>query len=158
MPYRVTVLPQQHHKQAQPGEMLLAVLRRAGFIQNAPCGGNGKCGKCSVTIDGKQVLACQTPVDRDLTVLLAPAQQTAVAEKTVAAVISASILVNDKEVHDFEGGKVTVNGEDAALVDEGKTAELVALLEQFGVKAITQLKAEQYLDFATGLCALGGAM
>ena len=39
---------------------------------------------------------------------LAPAQQTAVAEKTVAAVISASILVNDKEVHDFEGGKVTV--------------------------------------------------
>lgn len=39
---------------------------------------------------------------------LAPAQQTAVAKKTVAAVISASILVNDKEVHDFEGGKVTV--------------------------------------------------
>ncbi len=39
---------------------------------------------------------------------LAPVQQVAVEEKTVAAVISASILVNDKEVHDFEGGKVTV--------------------------------------------------
>ena len=39
---------------------------------------------------------------------LAPVQQIAVEDKTVAAVISASILVNDKEVHDFEGGKVTV--------------------------------------------------
>lgn len=39
---------------------------------------------------------------------LAPVQQNAVENKTVAAVISASILVNDKEVHDFEGGKVTV--------------------------------------------------
>ena len=40
---------------------------------------------------------------------LTTTQQKAVEEKKVAAVISASILVNDKEVHDFEGGKVTVS-------------------------------------------------
>jgi len=39
---------------------------------------------------------------------LAPKQQAAVEDKKVAAVISASILVNDEEVHNFEGGKVTV--------------------------------------------------
>ena len=39
---------------------------------------------------------------------LAPEQQKAVEDKKVAAVISASILVNEEEVHDFEGGKVTV--------------------------------------------------
>ncbi len=39
---------------------------------------------------------------------LTTTQQKAVEDKKVAAVISASILVNDKEVHDFKGGEVTV--------------------------------------------------
>lgn len=46
----------------------------------------------------------------------------------------------------------------AALVDEGKMEELVALLGQYGVQAITQLKPEQFAGFAADLCKLGGVM
>lgn len=35
---------------AQKGENLLKVARRAGVAINAPCSGNGSCGKCLVRI------------------------------------------------------------------------------------------------------------
>ena len=36
----------------------------------ASCGGKGRCGKCKVIVDGQTVLACLTPVDRDMDVIL----------------------------------------------------------------------------------------
>ena len=54
---------------AEKGENLLILMRRAGFEPDAPCGGNGKCGKCKVTLaDGSTVLACQTKIEGDLTI------------------------------------------------------------------------------------------
>lgn len=44
----------------------------------------------------------------------------------------------------------------AELVRSGKQQELVALLGQFGVPAMTQLKQEQYGAFATALRQMGG--
>lgn len=44
----------------------------------------------------------------------------------------------------------------AELVRSGKQQELVALLGQFGVPAMTQLKTEQYGAFATALRQMGG--
>ena len=38
---------------------------RAGLAPDAPCGGQGTCGKCLVKVDGKPVLACQTKVEKD---------------------------------------------------------------------------------------------
>lgn len=75
MSYRVTVLPQKRNMDAAEGETLLSVLCRAGLTVDAPCGGNGTCGKCKVLVDGKQTLACQTVVNGDMTVTvpIAPA-------------------------------------------------------------------------------------
>jgi uncharacterized 2Fe-2S/4Fe-4S cluster protein (DUF4445 family) len=70
MQYRVTVLPQNRIITAQSGQSLQSCLRQAGFSDDAPCGGNGTCGKCKCLIDGKEVLACQTLVTRDLVVTL----------------------------------------------------------------------------------------
>ena len=70
MLHHITVMPQQQTLQISGGENLLHCLRCAGFAVNAPCGGNGSCGKCMVLIDGKEALACQTTVDRDMTVTL----------------------------------------------------------------------------------------
>ncbi len=53
-----------------PGTNLLAALKRNGVYPDAPCGGNGKCGKCKVSVNGTEVLACQTAVHRDMTVTL----------------------------------------------------------------------------------------
>lgn len=52
------------------GTTLLDALKRSGIYPDAPCGGNGTCGKCRVLVDGAQALACQTSVDRDMTVKL----------------------------------------------------------------------------------------
>ena len=54
--------------QVPPGSNLLDILRANGAAPDAPCGGNGNCKKCRVLVDGVQQLACQTTVDRDLTV------------------------------------------------------------------------------------------
>ena len=44
------------------------------------------------------------------------------------------------------------------LMDQGKQQELVALLDTFGVKALTQLTKEQYGAFATKLRELGAQL
>lgn len=46
-------------------------------------------------------------------------------------------------------------GAASALMDAGKQSELVALLGQFGVLALTQLPKEQYGAFATALRGMG---
>lgn len=56
------------------GTNLLSALTQNGIYPDAPCGGNGTCKKCKVTVNGKEVLACQTAVDRDMTVILPQAQ------------------------------------------------------------------------------------
>lgn len=73
---------------AQSGQTLLEVLRAAGLHPDAPCGGKGTCGKCRVQVNGVWQLACQTRIDRDLTVTLpesTPASILTSGRNTVAA-------------------------------------------------------------------------
>ena len=70
MSHWITVLPQRRNVEAADGENLLSALRRAGLAVDAPCGGEGRCGKCHVTVEGQLVSACRTRVDRDLVVTL----------------------------------------------------------------------------------------
>ena len=55
--------------EAAPGETLLAVLQRAGVPVSAPCGGQGRCGKCRIRLlqngGNREVLACQSVVEND---------------------------------------------------------------------------------------------
>lgn len=52
------------------GENLLETLRRNGLELSAPCGGNGKCGKCRVEIESsagrESVLACRYRIEGDI--------------------------------------------------------------------------------------------
>ncbi len=66
---QITLLPSRKILEAVPGQTLHSLLASHGLI-HAPCGGQGTCGKCAVMRDGREVLACQTPVDRDMTVTL----------------------------------------------------------------------------------------
>ena len=67
--FTVTFLPDNIILQVEENTTVLQAQITAGLHPDAPCGGKGTCGKCRVTIDGREVLACQTLVDRDLTVL-----------------------------------------------------------------------------------------
>ena len=63
---------------APAGVSLLALLRENGYAVTAPCGGNGKCGKCLVRLSdaagARGVLACRTRLETDCTVTLQEAQ------------------------------------------------------------------------------------
>ena len=54
-------------KNVAAGTLLIEAL---GGRVEASCGGKGRCGKCKVIVDGQTVLACLTPVDRDMDVIL----------------------------------------------------------------------------------------
>ena len=66
--YTVTFLPDNINIQVTPNTTVLQAQIAAGLHPDAPCGGKGTCGKCKVQIEGQEVLACQTPVNRDMTV------------------------------------------------------------------------------------------
>lgn len=66
--FTVTFLPDGISVPVEAGRSLLHAQISAGLHPDAPCGGKGTCGKCRVLLDGKEVLACQTVVDRDMTV------------------------------------------------------------------------------------------
>jgi uncharacterized 2Fe-2S/4Fe-4S cluster protein (DUF4445 family) len=61
------------------GETVLTAARLADVAIDAPCNGNGTCGKCKVHIGGQECLACQTVVNSDITVAV---PDTAAAFKT----------------------------------------------------------------------------
>ncbi len=44
------------------------ILADVGIAMIKPCGGNGICGKCTITVNGKTVCACKTYIDSDSTI------------------------------------------------------------------------------------------
>ena len=52
------------------GATLLEAAGQAGLILSTPCGGIGRCEKCTVQLlpSGKEVMACQYIIEHDLTV------------------------------------------------------------------------------------------
>lgn len=72
--YQVRVLPIDRILTVPAGITLMQALHAAHLHMDAPCGGNGTCGKCKVIIDGKVFLACQYTVNEDLTITLPQTQ------------------------------------------------------------------------------------
>lgn len=66
----IHILPADIRAEVSEGTNILEALRSAGILMDAPCGGNGKCGKCTVIADGAEVLACQTRAEKDMQVLI----------------------------------------------------------------------------------------
>ena len=54
---------------AQNRELLWKAMRRNGMEIAMPCGGTGKCGKCTVILDGEKVRSCSTYIEGTHTVV-----------------------------------------------------------------------------------------
>ena len=91
MDFCVTVLPEKVKITVPADTNLLDALRNAGLAPDAPCGGRGTCGKCRVTVDGVEQLACQTKVDRDMTVELPRQAAASILTETFAISVSRSM-------------------------------------------------------------------
>lgn len=66
----ITFMPMNCSVEVKHGTTILEAEHLAGIAQKAHCGGHGKCGKCKVRIDGKEVLACRTEVTHDMEVII----------------------------------------------------------------------------------------
>jgi len=70
--HKVTFLPERVEITIPEGTSVLQAAIEAGIQLEGPCGGKGTCGKCRVFLaeDTQQpVLACKTPIKRNMTVL-----------------------------------------------------------------------------------------
>ena len=120
--------------EALPGESLLDLLRRGGFPVSAPCGGNGKCGKCKVRLDdGRVVLACRTPAENCRVIL----------EENSGGAICTDSAAEAKSVEGREGL--------GAAVDIGTTTVAVKLFDlkdgrELGVKSAWNAQAPYGAD------------
>lgn len=139
--YAVTFLPAGITVPVEPGTTLLQAERLAGLSPNAPCGGKGTCGKCKVTTQaGAIVLACQTIVDRDMTVTLP--------ERSAAQILTGGIAVDcapdggDEYVLALDIGTTTV----VAYLLSGKTGAQLAQAStlnpqgQYGADVISRIQ------------------
>lgn len=90
MVYNIQILPRNLQIIANHGDNLLQVLRIAGAAPEAPCGGNGTCGKCRATVNGKEVLTCKIRICEDLTVVLPEERDIPILTQSVAAEMLAS--------------------------------------------------------------------
>lgn len=66
----VTVFPHQVTIDVPAGTNLHQALLQVGLAPDAPCGGRGTCGKCTVLLDGAPVRSCQTTITAPCTVTL----------------------------------------------------------------------------------------
>ena len=78
MSYTLTIEPGGRLLNVSEGVNLLEALRRQGLSVDSPCGGQGKCHKCQVQIDGQPQFACQTAVMRDMVVTLPDRDESAI--------------------------------------------------------------------------------
>jgi len=70
--HKITFLPMNAVCEADDGETVYQAAVRSGVAVAGDCGGAGTCGKCAVDIAGAgERLACQTRVERDMTVRVA---------------------------------------------------------------------------------------
>ena len=138
--YTVTFQPQGLSVSVEAGSNLLQTQILAGLRPDAPCGGKGTCGKCKVLLDGQEVLACKTTVDRDMTVFTK--------EKADTKILTEGLQVatrpdgTDDYVLAFDIGTTTV----VAYLLDGHTGTLLAQGScmnpqgQFGADVISRVQ------------------
>ena len=66
MNYQLTFTKEQISVSVPEGTTVLEGMRMAGLVPDAPCGGQGKCKKCRVRINGTPALACRTTIYSDM--------------------------------------------------------------------------------------------
>lgn len=140
MKYTVHFLPTDLTVAVDAGTSILQAEIQAGLQPDAPCSGKGTCGKCRVRLEtGGEVLACQTAVERDVTVHTmdgGAAQILTDAGSALSADSSSDYAIA------FDVGTTTVVG----YLMDGRTGTLLSQLgrmnpqAQFGADVISRIQ------------------
>ena len=138
---KLRVLPDDICLNAESGEKLSDVLRREGLLTDSYCGGQGRCGKCAVLINGEKQLACRVTVNEALTVEI-PGRDDAQIVTDCAVASFAPDPVKPGHVMAFDIGTTTVVG---SLMDASGTERAVfgALNPQtaYGADVVSRIRS-----------------
>ena len=140
MEYSITFLPRNVRVSVEENTTLLRAQIAAGLRPDAPCGGKGTCGKCRVWVEGQEVLACQTLVHADMTVVTE--QEKDVRILTEGLTVQAAPDGTDDYALAFDIGTTTV----VAYLLDGHTGALLARgsamnpQSQFGADVISRIQ------------------
>lgn len=118
--YEINVLPGGQFFCVEAGGSLLKALRDNGFELDAPCGGNGTCGKCRVLIDGAEQLSCRMIVDQNMTVTMPDRKKTEIL--TTGFAVQTRADGEDRYVLAIDVGTTTV----VAYLLDGRSGTLLA--------------------------------
>ena len=138
--YTVIFEPGHISVQVPAGTTLLSAQIAAGLKPDAPCGGKGVCGKCRVTLDGAETLACQALVDRDMVVRLPGREEARILTEGIA--VSVQPDGGHRYALAFDIGTTTVVG----YLMDGRTGALLASVSamnpqrQFGADVISRIQ------------------
>ena len=135
-----------HEIEGVPGATLLECVSAAGVFLDAPCGGQGKCGKCLVRLapDGEQVLACRTLVDGNMDVYLPDDFEMKIADKGAAVDLSlqkkAPLSANLGVAVDIGTTTVVAHSTDVDTGARIATASGVNAQRAFGADVISRIQ------------------
>ncbi len=138
--YIVTFQPDNVQIRTAEGATVLQAMIAAGLQPDAPCGGKGTCKKCRVKIGGEEVLACQTPVDRDMTVVVPQGADARILTKGLAMTVEPD--GENRYAIAFDIGTTTI----VAYLMDGVTGEQLANAScmnpqaQFGADVISRIQ------------------
>jgi len=161
---------------ATPGEMLLQSINSVEPCIDAPCGGKGRCGKCIVRLGpgSEEVLACRTPVDRDMDVYLpeessmkiaesgTPVENAKARERTQSAKLGVAIDIGTTTVvahlTDIASGKriATASGANAQRAYGADVISRIQYCVENGHEMLTQLLREQLSSLIRHTCTVSG--
>ena len=127
--FRVTFEPDDKEVSIHRGATLLEAAGQAGIVLTTPCGGRGTCRQCKVTLQpsGREVLACQFTVQRDLVVKI-PAKSRFYAHQILSQGLDPAVEVRPSliERHRSVAGDRQILG---LAVDIGTTTVVARLLD-----------------------------
>lgn len=138
--YIVLFQPNNISATVPEGTTLLQAQIVAGLTPDAPCAGNGTCRKCKVLLDENEVLACQTIVNRNMTVRTEADQSLRILTGSLSVPIEPD--GTDKYVLAYDIGTTTV----VAYLLNGKTGALIAQSScmnpqsQYGADVISRIQ------------------
>ena len=149
MEYSIYIQNNGRTLKAEGGEKLLSVLQKWGLAPDAPCGGRGTCGKCKVTVNGEEVLACHTEITSDMTVILPEKEKTDILTESIAVQAAADGVA--PYIAAFDIGTTTV----VCYLMDGKTgqqlqqASCVNPQSQYGADVISRIEYAMNTDAKT---------
>ena len=160
--------------EGSPGETLLARIGAAGVYLDAPCGGQGKCGKCLVRLgkDGKKALACRTQIDGDVDVYLPDETEMQIADTGagaesptaeratrlgVAIDIGTTTVVAHLTDTDTRARLATASGVNAQRPFGADVISRIQYCAENGHGTLTRLIREQLAKLIRATCATFGA-